>query len=174
MRTRQISYAAATFASPPSGQRIPRAQQAAAANALLMRLRSIPHTASSKSHSRTLVAAAVGDAEELQLGVDVEWMSPDRPIEEIMRCIVPVLPAGCSREALYFGWTFFEAYYKAFQRPPSDAEIVSLVVSPAGQPRRLPSGICVLQQSIEQNFALSLVWRSSQICTLRRVDPDPD
>jgi phosphopantetheinyl transferase len=135
---------------------VPRAQQSAAAEALLAQLRrnsGIAAGPSSKSHSRDCVAAAL--AEGGRIGVDVEFRAPGRPIEAIASYLMGAPAVG--EAASYRVATFREAYFKAFGDWPSRA---LLREAAAGAPRyRVAGEVNVLHQDVDGDFLLTLVWR---------------
>ena len=153
-------------------KRVERRRQSGAAQHLLDRLASgmLP-TASSKSHnSRGMVAAAVGNADELMLGIDIEWMNPDRPFAEIAGTILESTPAHLRAAEFYRCWTFAEAYLKAFGRLPPANGLLRLAESAASQERcRLDDGTTILQHRVAGAFQWCVVWRAlaDQMCSVR-------
>lgn len=165
----QIRYAVETLATVDSGQRLPRAQQSAGAARLLDGLTegAFHPVAVTKSHSRTGLAAASGNAPGLRLGIDIEWMAPDRPFDAIAQSFLPIASAPIGMAEFYRGWTFFEAYFKAFQRFPR-AELVAEIATRASDDRvhALVDKVWMLQRRVLENFQLCLVWThaTSEMC----------
>jgi hypothetical protein len=159
----RIVYAADALSTDDISKRIPRARQSAAAAALLERLSGgLAPTASSKSHSRGVVAAAAGDAPDLQLGIDIEWMAPGRPFSAIARTVLPIAPERMPIGDFYRGWTFFEAYYKAFQEFPRSALVEQVIYRTAEVgAHRLVDGSAMAQRRVADAFQLCLVWRDA-------------
>jgi 4'-phosphopantetheinyl transferase len=163
--TGRVAFTAAALAGWEHSHRVPHRVQSIAANALLAALSTDPVQASSKSHSRAVVAAAVGNAPALRLGIDVEWMSPHRPFAAIMRSFAPGISGTLDGDSFYRGWTFLEAYYKAFQQLPEPADIEAIVAAAANpEPQSVGNGAWVLHQTVFAAFKLCLVWKSSDLC----------
>ena len=87
----QVAFTAAKLAGWKVTSRVSHRVQSNAASTLLTTLQTDPVLATSKSHSRAVVAAAAGNTPTLKLGIDVEWMSPHRPFAAIMRNFAPAL-----------------------------------------------------------------------------------
>lgn len=136
------------------GERVDRARQSAEAADLLASLRAhagIAGGASSKSHSRDLVAVAV--ASTGRVGVDVEFRTPKRAITRIAEHLdAPVAEAAAG----YRVFTFWEAYFKAFGAWPEKALLRAVAASP--DPVQRHAGVGLLHQIVEQDFAFTLVW----------------
>ncbi len=160
----RILYAADVLSTDDIHGRVPRSRQSAAARDMLERLAGTEFSPSARSvsHSRAAIAVAVGDAPELVLGIDIEWMAPDRPFGAIARTFLASASEQMSCAEFYRGWTFFEAYYKAFQRFP-DAGLVEHVISQAAHvdAYRLADATYVTQHRVADIFQLCLVWRSA-------------
>jgi hypothetical protein len=118
------------------------------------------------SHSRQAIAAAVGDAEGLCLGIDIEWMCPNRPFAAFAGLFLNPPPARIGAVEFYRGWTFSEAWFKAFQRLPPERDLRAIVTRPArNDVQHLPDGAHVLQLVVAGEFQLSLVWRAPTLET---------
>ena len=123
--TGKILYTTAILTGVAMAARPARKRQSAAAQHLLENLqRNLTPTATSKSHSRAAIAATAGDAEGLMLGIDIEWMAPDRPFGEIMRVAFGTAPSRMGMENFYRCWTFAEAYFKAFGHLPPESAML--------------------------------------------------
>ena len=74
----------------------------------------------SRSHSRGLVAVAVGNPPLLRLGIDIEYADPGRPWRDITALYMPgAAPGGLGPMEGCRLWTFGEAYFKAFAQTPA-------------------------------------------------------
>lgn len=124
----------------------------------------------SKSHSRTLVAAAVGNAGVLALGIDAEWMAPNRPFSSIIRSFAPSLPSAIEAGTFYRLWTFLEAFYKAFQRWPEEDDIIQVFDRPnCGDAWQTARGTQLLQHQRADAFTLTIVWKCSGLCMVHEM-----
>jgi hypothetical protein len=104
--------------------------------------------------------AAAGTIPGLSLGIDVEWMAPNRRFGEISQMFLPPTERSLDILTFYRGWTFFEAHYKAFQRFPNPALVKALIGhSQDGNVVRLEDGVCAMQLCIETDFRACVVWR---------------
>jgi hypothetical protein len=158
----RILYATDILSPDDMTRRISRSRQSEAATRLFARLcgAGFSPAAQSRSHSRGVVAVAAGDAMGLSLGVDIEWMAPGRPIEAIARNFLTSAPQGLKIADFYCGWTFHEAYYKAFQRIPNETLVRETVARTTdGLAFQLADGTQVMQQCVAEIFRLCLVWR---------------
>ncbi len=168
-----ILYSTASIAAESAGERIARGTQSAAAQGLLTALeRDFRASVRSKSHSRTLVAAAAGNLDGLALGIDVEWLGQDRPFSAIAGLFVDIGPKQIGRDDFYPVWTFGEAYFKAFQRNPPEVDLRRLLAQKTHDGViMLADGTQVLQRTVDALFHLSLVWRApdNTPCDLRYV-----
>jgi hypothetical protein len=147
----------------PTG-RVPHRDQSAAAAQLVARLG--PATLTSRSHSRGMITAAAGDA--LALGIDIEWRKPGRDFANLARAFLERAPDRMTAADFYRGWTFHEAYYKAFQRFPGEAD-VSAVLAAESETVTLTGGTQVLQRGVAQMFQLCLVWRAPAPCVAQEL-----
>ena len=154
-----LGYSFRTIESGDTAKRIPRRLQSQAAAALLSALQTrAPSPAlHSKSHSRAVVAVALGQAQAL--GIDIEWIDTTRPLGRI----ASYLEWGdIDRAAFYRGWTFREAYYKAFQRNPSkDLAARAMEERPDGTIIEFEDGVRLFQRRVLGSFQLGLVWKSA-------------
>jgi hypothetical protein len=141
--------------------RIARVHQSHAASLLLARVaeREGPPRIFTKSHSRTAIAVAMGDDHNLLLGIDIEWMAPERPVKSIARSFLGDAAAGITVADFYRFWTFHEAFFKAFQRAPEPALALELIAQePKDGVQPLRDGTNILQRRVAESFQLSLVW----------------
>jgi hypothetical protein len=156
-----LGYAIRAIESGDMTGRLARQLQSRAASDLLSALKTqAPYaTAHSKSHSRALVAVAVGHMDGLQLGIDIEWIDAARPVGQI----ASYLDWGeVGQEAFYRGWTFREAYYKAFQKNPSKAlAVTAMQECPDESTIEIEDGSRLFQRRVFRDFQLSLVWKSA-------------
>ncbi|MGD0142131.1 MAG: hypothetical protein ABSC92_03140 [Rhizomicrobium sp.] len=170
--TGTILYATALLPVEDACARISRQRQSAAARNLQELLEtSLPPKLSSRSHSRAAVAATVGDAQILALGIDIEFMEQSRPFAALAGFLTKFAPAHLGADEFYRCWTFAEAYFKAFQRLPPDLAIhsVGTQADPDGT-YQLPDGTHLLHRRIADCFQLCLVWRLSiETCDLQYI-----
>ena len=169
----RIFYAIDILATDDITRRVARRVQSSAASQLLARLTAADFhpTARSKSHSRGIVAGAVGNIPELMLGIDIEWMAPGRPFGAIAHTFLASAPERMAAADFYRGWTFVEAYYKAFQRFPDQA-LVHDVIRHAidGEVLWFRDGTGVLETRVADAFQLCLVWRGNLRDTVIPID----
>lgn len=159
----RVVYATGLIEAGQLGERIPRARQSAAASRLLETLigEEGQPRASSKSHSRLAVAVAMSTAAQCPLGIDIEWVTAARPVATIARNFLGDTKKAIGVADFYRGWTFYEAFFKAFQRPPSPARVLELIERGDIQSvHRFGDGTKVLQHRVADAFQLSLVWAS--------------
>ena len=163
----KILYAIDILPTDDIRGRVPKARQSTAGSRLLARIEEkYPHlTARSKSHSRAVVAAAAGTAPALLLGIDVEWMAPNRPFDQIARMFLASSSAQVDAETFYRGWTFFEAYYKAFQRFPEETLVHAVIAHRSNEALRLGDGIGVTQLCVAGDFRACIVWQHEALET---------
>lgn len=162
MNAAKIHYAIDILPTEDIRLRVPKSRQSAAASRLIARLQDVcgPVTATSRSHSRAVMAAVVGAAPALSLGIDIEWMAPNRPFDAIAEMFLPPSSRPMDILAFYRGWTFFEAYYKAFQHFPAEALVHALVAHARdGDVLRLEDGACLTQFCVADDFRACIVWR---------------
>jgi hypothetical protein len=169
-----IVYATSLLPAAEMHTRIARAHQSAAAQALLESLKAgFAPRISSKSHSRTAIAAAAGTAGITNLGVDLEYMDPARPFAALAGFLIgaETMPVGAA--GFYRCWTFAEAHFKAFQKLPLEGGIRRVAaLSDSDERCQLDDGTHVLLQRIADRFQLCLVWRSTHdACELRYLQP---
>jgi hypothetical protein len=158
----RILYATSELSARDLGERLPRKRQSAAAQHLLQILSDeLVPTAGSKSHSRAVVAAAVGDAGIAALGIDIEFMDDDRPLADIARFLSKSAPENIGSEQFFRCWTFAEAYFKAYQQLPPDRAVRRVgELRGADGECELDDGTHLLHRRIADRFLLCLVWRS--------------
>jgi hypothetical protein len=119
-----------------------------------------------------MIAVAAGDADGLLLGIDIEWRKPDRPFTELAGFFVDIGVEKLGLEEFYRVWTFGEAYFKAFQHLPTSRQLQEVRSFDRGaEDMRLSDGTCLFQCLIQDDYALSLVWRSKdgRPCGLRNI-----
>ena len=137
------------------GQRPPKALESAAARALQAELDPVAPLFS-RSHSRGLVAAVVAGPPVTRLGIDVEWIDPRRRMAQIAEHYLGA-PEPVTPEQFFRGWTFGEAWFKAFGRDPEPDLIRIAGGNLSAEP--LPVGEAWLLQTLpEPGFVMSLVW----------------
>jgi phosphopantetheinyl transferase len=148
-------YAVRRLPDYAPGARPPKALESAAAGALQAELDPAA-TLFSRSHGRGLVAAAVAAPPVTHLGVDIEWIDPRRRMAEIaehyLGAAEPVTP-----EQFFRGWTFGEAWFKAFGHDPAPDLIRIAGGNISVEPIRVGEA-WLLQSLPQQRFVLSLVW----------------
>jgi hypothetical protein len=168
----EIFYSTAVIAGDSISARRPHPIQSRTAAALAQQLTAAtgPTPLLSKSHSRALLAVAGARPPVTALGIDIEWMAPQRPFALILRGYLPSAPATIEPAAFYRTWTFLEAHYKAHQAWP-DADDIRQVLDTAERdvPWRTSSGTYLWQQRILDEFQLTLLWRSETVCEVKRV-----
>lgn len=155
-RSLTASYAVRFMAKFPRDARVPRQIQSEAAAALLAEMRSgtgLSGSPSSKAHSRSGIAVAA--APEGRIGIDIECRLPDRPIRNIARLLMNETPAD--DDAAWRVFTFHEAYFKAFG-DMAGPERLRAVAATAAPTYRTAEGLNVLHETIDGDFALTLVW----------------
>jgi hypothetical protein len=133
--------------------------ESAAARALQAELESgEPAPLASRSHGRGLVAAAIARPPVTCLGVDVEWIDPRRRMDDIAGHYLGETVSGVDAETFFRGWTFGEAWFKAFGRDPSPDLIRAAGTNRSAEPLFL-TGAWLVQSLPEPGFVMSLVWR---------------
>ena len=167
-----VHYAVRLLADTPSGSRIARVRQSAVAADLLEDLRRSAHLAAgpaSKAHSRALAAAAV--AAEARVGIDVEYLAPERDIRAVARYL---MDAPVSDEAAaYRVFTFREAYFKAVGHMPGRPLLRQ--VANARAPRfEITGGLAVLHEPVAEVFLLTLVWEGAGAPMRHELPDEPE
>lgn len=113
-----------------------------------------------RSHSRGLIAVARSDNNGMsRFGIDVEYADPSRPWQKIIASF-GVDQKHTTLTPYVRGWTFIEAYYKAFQHYP-DAELIDLSLNTSDDGAVViltPGECCWFQMEIQESFHLSAVW----------------
>lgn len=167
-----VHYTARLLSGMPLGARIARARQSKAAADLLEDLRRGTQLAAgpaSKAHSRALAAAAV--VAEGRVGVDVEYLAPERDICAVARYLMDA-PAP-EAAAAYRVFTFREAYFKALGHTP--ARPLLRLVADAGAPRfETPDGLAVLHEPVAEVFVLTLVWEGGGAPVRHELPDEPE
>lgn len=156
-----LAYAVRVIPSGDVTRRVARRAQSQAASDLLSALTAqMPLArAHSKSHSRAVVAVAAGGME--RLGIDVEWANPERAIAPILSHLEWESPGAVDTDAFYRGWTFAEAYFKAFQERPA-RQLVAAAMQRGDGTIRLADGLHLFRTRVLGDFQLSLVWRGAE------------
>jgi hypothetical protein len=163
-----VHYAVRLLAGVSLGARIARARQSAAAAELLADLRRRAHLAAgraSKAHSRALAAAAVSQG---RVGVDIEYLAPERDICAIARHLMDAPAPGPG--GAYRVFTFREAYFKALGSMP-DRSLLRLVGDVEAARFEIPGGLAVLHEPVGEVFVLTLVWEGGG-ASVRHELPD--
>lgn len=137
------------------GQRPPKALESAAARALQAELGPAA-TVFSRSHGRGLVVAAVAGPPITRLGIDVEWIDPRRRMAEIAEHYLGA-PEAVTPEQFFRGWTFGEAWFKAFGQDP-EPELIRIAGANLSQEPVAIGEVWLLQSLPEPGFVMSLVW----------------
>lgn len=167
MSTGKILFSTHRLPGREPEARLPHRVQSPAAHALADRLQSElgPAALISKSHSRTLAAAAAAGAPVTALGIDIEWRAPDRPFTAILREFWPDAPEQVGLHNFYRAWTFLEAHFKAHQRWPLPADIKHVLTIAEGTERsQTPSGDQIFQCLLAENFQVTLLWHCETAC----------
>lgn len=149
-------YAVRRLSDYAPGQRPPKALESAAARAIQAELDPAA-TVFSRSHGRGLIAAAVAGPPITRLGIDVEWIDPRRRMAQIAEHYLGAAEA-VTPEQFFRGWTFGEAWFKAFGRDPEPALIRIAGGNTSSEPVAVGDA-WLLQALPEPGFVLSLVWR---------------
>ncbi|MAP94792.1 MAG: hypothetical protein CMK07_07565 [Ponticaulis sp.] len=116
--------------------------------------------AKSRSHSRGVSVAAVS-SDTMAVGIDVEWMSPDRRWLDIISMFAPSAPdRSPDMVMLAKAWTFIEAFYKAEQAYPVEADVMEILHAdlPEGTPITLLSGASVQFTMLAGGFPMAVYW----------------
>ncbi len=151
-------FEARRLADHEPGGRPPKALESAAARALQDELDPAA-TLFSRSHGRGLIAAAVAAPPVTRLGIDVEWIDPRRPMAEIAEHYLGA-PEAITPEQFFRGWTFGEAWFKAFGDDP-DPDLIRIAGGNTS-PEPIAVGEAWLLQTLpEPGFVLSLVWANA-------------
>ena len=161
-----LAYSIGVIESSNITDRVPRRRQSRAASQLLSTLQAqTPFaTAHSKSHSRAVAAVAIGCMDDLGLGIDIEWTGAERPIASIASYLQWEGGDPVTNEAFYRGWTFAEAYYKAFQQHPDKGLVIRAMTEGSdGGPIRMDDGIGFFPVTVGRDFQLSLVWKTTKL-----------
>ncbi|HEX4081063.1 MAG TPA: 4'-phosphopantetheinyl transferase superfamily protein [Rhizomicrobium sp.] len=104
---------------------------------------------------------AAGEGEGLSLGIDIEWMRPDRPFANLAKFLVRDVSDRLGPAQFYRTWTFYEAYFKALQRVPPEPDLHAVMrQTDSGGVQWLPGDTRLLQFCVAGEFQLSLVWRA--------------
>jgi hypothetical protein len=171
MRGDNIRYGIDVIPSDDLGKRISRRIQSARATTLAAQLcTDAGSELLSKSHSRALVAVACASSPVTALGIDIEWMAPDRPYAAILSHFLPSVPAPIACEAFYRTWTFLEAHFKAYQHWPPAEELQQVIAAPARDgPWQTINGNHLIQHRVAGKFQLTVLWRSDAPCGIKYV-----
>lgn len=163
-----LAYGVEILPDGPLGQRRPRAEQSLAAAGLLARLGDGSFdpdgpAATSKSHSRSLVAAARITGPQAKVGIDIEYRAEGRNLAPIAAMLLESSQPGLANEDFYRMWTVYEAYFKAVgQHPPAGLlRRVAQSPPPPGRACQLAPGVGFLHETVAEAFALSVIWAFS-------------
>jgi phosphopantetheinyl transferase len=152
-------YAARRLSGHAPGTRPPKAAESAAARALQAELEAgTPAPLVSRSHGRGLVAAAIAHSPVIRLGIDIEWIDPRRRMAEIAAHYLGAAPEDLTPETFFRGWTFGEAWFKAFGVDPEPALIRKAGANRSESPVAVTAGVWLLQALPEPGFVMSVVW----------------
>lgn len=166
MRRGRVLYSTEIIPSDEVHMRLPHGVQSARAAALAARLSAAigPDATISKSHSRAVVAAACAVPPVTALGIDVEWMAPQRAFAAILANFFPAFPAPVGRDDFYRAWTFMEAHFKAHQRWPREEEVRQVLAEPWREdPWQTANGNHLIQHRLS-DFQITVLWRSEVPC----------
>lgn len=153
-----LAYAFAPIAEAAPGNRVSRAVQSAAAEALLRALPLRVGSTASKAHARGMAAAAAAAAG--RVGIDLEYMDSGRDIAGIAAWLL----GGEDRAEIsgeltaYRVFTFREAYFKCEGRWPSRALLHEVKAATGAAPWRTPDGLTAMHELVAERFMLTLVW----------------
>jgi hypothetical protein len=166
-----ILYATSLLPVGDAYARVPRARQSEAARDLQVLLSAgVASNVGSRSHSRAAVAAAVGDAQILTLGIDIEFLDDGRPFAALAGYFSANVPPEIGAADFYRRWTFAEAYFKAYQLLPTNDALSAVGRLTDNEVLSLDDGTKVLQQRIAERFRLCLVWRAlHEGCDVRYI-----
>ena len=180
----EVFYGARALAPPPLGARVPRRRQKEAVRYLLAEVSARAPVGCSSvteyqsmSHSRRIVAAAIGRGG--RVGIDVELMCPRRNTGAILEVFLAPMDNPVSLSAFYRVWTFGEAYFKAFGRLPGSEALSQVIDVHAGDGTsdgayrvdcRKNGAAGVLHSVPFDDFALTIVWEMPDIAG--RAPPD--
>ncbi|MDO9337031.1 MAG: 4'-phosphopantetheinyl transferase superfamily protein [Caulobacter sp.] len=141
------------------GQRPPKALESAEARALQAELDPAA-SVFSRSHGRGLIAAAVAAPPVTRVGIDVEWIDPGRRLAAIAEHYLGAAEA-VTPEQFFRGWTFGEAWFKAFGRDPT-ADLIRMAGGNLSEAPLAVGDAWLLQTLPEPGFVLSLVWTNQR------------
>ncbi|NBB14687.1 hypothetical protein GVN21_04835 [Caulobacter sp. SLTY] len=150
-----VRYAVRCLPGFEPGQRPPKAVESAACRALQAELDPAAPLFS-RSHGRGLIAAAVARPPVTRLGIDIEWIDPRRRMADIAAHYLGEA-AEPTPEQFFRGWTFGEAWFKAFGVDPTPDLILIAGENVSAEPVQIGEA-WLLQDLSEPGFALSLVW----------------
>lgn len=153
-------YAVRRLPGHEPGQRPSRALESAAARALQAELDPAA-SLFSRSHGRGLIAAAVAAPPVTRLGIDIEWIDPRRRMAQIAEHYLGA-PEAVTPEQFFRGWTFGEAWFKAFGHDPPPDLIRIAGGNLSAEPVRVGEA-WLLQTLPEPGFVLSLVWSHAPV-----------
>ncbi|HYE47256.1 MAG TPA: hypothetical protein VEA44_15945 [Caulobacter sp.] len=151
-------YAVRALPGFSPGQRPPKALESAAARALQAELDPAAPLFS-RSHGRGLVAAAVAHPPVARLGVDIEWVDPRRRMADIAEHYLGET-VDLTPEQFFRGWTFGEAWFKAFGADPAP-DLIRIAGANRSEAPVAVGDAWLLQALPQPGFVLSLVWRSA-------------
>ena len=159
----------------PLTARRPLADQRADADKCMQRIRDAlgAEDLRSRSHSRGLAAATAASGPSA-LGLDAEYADSRRPWPAIIAhyAQAPRIE-GAPVDALCRGWTFLEAWYKAFGAWPSSEQVCEAVGAQPESPAPVSAGedIYRFHMTPAPGFSATLVWKGPpDLPALHRVD----
>lgn len=132
-----------------------------AQHAAQQQLGTSPPPSLNRTHSRGIAAAVLSD--EIQpLGIDIEYADTRRNWPEILSVFCDSADlTHYSIHALNRGWTFLEAYYKAFAKYPSANAMLSVISKQFedGKTYSCNHEYACLHQAIETDFYMTIIWK---------------
>lgn len=123
-----------------------------------------PASAFSRTHCRG-IAAAMLSKNIIPLGIDIEYADPRRNWPEILSVFCDnIALSDYSIHALNRGWTYLEAYYKAFAQYPPAKDVIAVIdyQFPDNETYQNADGYLCLHRSIETVFYMTLIWKPIQ------------
>ncbi|MFC7290842.1 hypothetical protein [Hirschia litorea] len=127
-------------------------------------LGTIPAPSYSRTHCRG-IAAAMLSKNIIPLGIDIEYADPRRNWPEILSVFCDnIALSGYSIHALNRGWTYLEAYYKAFAQYPPAKDVIAVIDHqfPDNEIYQNADGYLCLHRSIETVFYMTLIWKPTR------------
>ena len=163
MKWSGIAYSIVPTGDVPPGTRVPRWTQRKAVQRLRSALaESVSSPAVSVAHSRNLVVAAAATS-GTRIGIDIEWTDTRRQIQRRWDLAFPGLGGvAVDSTVFYRGWTFAEAWFKAFQVWPMARQVDEFLrISPQDGVAQFVGRACVFPLAVG-GFQLCLVWQQNE------------